>query len=100
MCGIITYTSKMVRGGRTFSRCLITKLKGLAEGNPRIRLYRSEVFLLDIEWWLGFSHVFNGKSIHRLDGLDKVVSMSTDASLTGYGPIGKAVSLTGKRYQN
>lgn len=46
-CGIISHVSKIIKGGRTFSRRLIERLKGLPEGNPRIRLTKQ--FHLDTQ---------------------------------------------------
>ena len=60
LCGILSHASKVVRGGRVFSRRIIDMLKGLPSGNPRVRI--TEDFLLDLEWWRQFSEHFNGKA--------------------------------------
>lgn len=83
LCGVIAYMGKIVRGGRTFSRRFISKLKGLPDGNPRIKL--SKEFILDLDWWWHFACLFNGKSLRPLKGKDTIITMSTDASLKGYG---------------
>lgn len=49
LCGIMSYASRVVRGGRTFSRRVIDLLKNLPVGATRIRL--SAQFRADLEWW-------------------------------------------------
>lgn len=83
LCGIIAHVAKIVRGGRIFSRRLLDKLKGLGEGNPRICL--SESFQLDIDWWLGFAHQFNGKSMIPIENSKSQIWLATDSSQIGYG---------------
>lgn len=58
LCGILSHCSKVVKGGRTFSRRIIDLLKGLPQHNARIRLSRE--FQEDIHWWRGFADTFNG----------------------------------------
>lgn len=82
LCGIVAHAAKLVRGGRTFSRRLIDKLKNI-EGNKRIRL--GSEFQNDIDWWLQFSTSFNGISKVVLCGIDHEIWFWTDASLSGYG---------------
>lgn len=83
LCGIIAHVAKIVRGGRIFSRRLLDKLKGLKEGNPRIRLSNS--FRLDMEWWLGFADQFNGRSMIPIENMRSQTWLATDSSQTGYG---------------
>ena len=59
LCGILAHCAKVVRGGRIFSSRVIDLLKALPEGNPRIRL--TDEFHLDLQWWIEFASVFNGK---------------------------------------
>ena len=37
LCGILSYCARIIRGARTFSRRVIDLLKGLPDGNPRIK---------------------------------------------------------------
>ena len=83
LCGIIAHCSKVVRGGRTFSRRIIDLLAGLKDGNPRIRL--SQEFCLDIEWWLNFAREFNGKENIIFPNTGDGYCFSTDSCLQGYG---------------
>ena len=83
LCGIIAHCSKVVRGGRTFSRRIIDLLSGLPDGNPRIRL--SSEFKLDMVWWLQFSNTFNGKEFIIFPNEGDGPFVATDASLKGYG---------------
>lgn len=55
--GVLAHCSKVVNGGRTFSRRIIDLLKGLHGGNPRI--YLNEAFKLDLNWWISWSRFFN-----------------------------------------
>ena len=48
LCGILSHCSKVVRGGRIFSRRVIDLLKGLIEGNPCVRL--KDEFKADLLW--------------------------------------------------
>ena len=43
-----------------FSRRIMDLLKGLSDGNPRVRI--TDDFTLDLEWWRQFSSTFNGKA--------------------------------------
>ena len=83
LCGILSHSSKVIKGGRTFSRRVIDLLKGLSEGNPRIRL--SDDFRKDLYWWDQFAEKFNGKEkiIHSTNGSQ--VHVFTDSCLEGYG---------------
>ena len=83
LCGIISHCSKVVRGGRTFSRRIIDLLKNLPKGNPRIRL--SEQFRLDIDWWTSFAAVFNGKERLIRQQVEVIPQVFTDSCLKGYG---------------
>lgn len=82
LCGIVAHAAKLVRGGRTFSRRLIDKLKNVV-GNKRIRL--GSEFQNDIDWWLQFSATFNGISKVVRAGAVGEMWFWTDASLSGYG---------------
>ena len=83
LCGILSHASKVIRGGRVFSRRIIDLLKDLPSGNQRVRL--NQDFSLDMEWWKQYSASFNGKAklIHSNFGDGPVVF--SDACLQGYG---------------
>ena len=83
LCGIIAHATKVVRGGRIFSRRLIDMLHGLGEGNPRVRLNRD--FHLDIQWWLEFARTFNGKEHIIQQNYGHGPILFTDSCLKGYG---------------
>lgn len=82
LCGLVAHASKLVRGGRTFSRRLIDKLATLTD-NRRVRL--GPDFVLDIEWWLQFAYRFNGITKRVLFNSGDGICCYTDASLSGYG---------------
>ena len=90
LCGIVAHCSKVIRGGRIFSRRLIDLLSGLGPNNPRIRL--TSDFLLDIDWWRKFSVTFNGqeKIIRKNFGEGPV--LFTDSWATVF-----AVTMTGRQ---
>ena len=83
LCGVLSHCSRVVRGGRTFSRRAIDMLKGMPEGNCRIKLTAS--FHEDLEWWSSFAALFNGVAcvIHYNYGDGPIVF--SDACLVGYG---------------
>ena len=85
LCGILSYSAKVIKGARTFSRRVIDLLKKLPEGNPRIRLTTD--FRYDMEWWDKCASSFNGYEyiIKRNEGDGPV--FYTDSSLTGYGMV-------------
>lgn len=82
-CGIIAHVTKIIKGGRTFSRRLIERLKGLPEGNTRIRL--SSEFHKDLYWWQEFARSFNGLSVYIPENEGGGLWYATDASQKGYG---------------
>lgn len=82
LAGILGHCSKVVRGGRVFSRRVIDTLKGLPEANVRITL--SKEFKLDLLWWKNFAAYFNGTTcIIEKDPMGPC--FYSDASLMGYG---------------
>ena len=83
LCGILSHCSKVVRGGRTFSRHVIDFLKGLIEGNPCVRL-RDE-FKADLLRWKDFASVLNGKEKIILPYSGCQPHVFTDSCLKGYG---------------
>ena len=85
LCGILAHCSKVVRGGRTFSRRIIDLLSGLPDGNPRITL--SSEFKLDLDWWRCFSTTFNGVACVIQHNYGMGPTLHTDSSFSGYGLI-------------
>ena len=83
LCGILAHASKVVRGGRVFSRRIIYLLKDLPQGNPRVCI--SDDFLLDLQWWRQFSANFNGKAQLIQNNFGQGPELFTDACLKGYG---------------
>ena len=83
LCGVLSHCSKVIKGARTFSRRVIDLLKGLGDGNPRVRL--TDGFLIDLQWWRDFASIFNGVSccipFNHGDGH----TIFTDSSQHGYG---------------
>lgn len=61
ICGIVSHPSKVIKGGRTFSRRMLDSLKGLAPSKKRVRL--SKEFRKDLSWWESVSTKFNGKEL-------------------------------------
>lgn len=83
LCGIVTHCSKVIRGGHTFSRCMMDMLKNLPEGNKRVRL--NQDFRHDLTWWQQCASIFNGTTIMIQDNVGQAPYFHTDASLNGYG---------------
>ena len=85
LCGILSYTSKVIKGARTFSRRVIDLLKALPDGNIRIKL--SAEFHSDLEWWRRWSPHFNGSAYIIDRNWGDGPTMYSDASLSGYGVV-------------
>lgn len=85
LSGTLSHCSRLVRGGRTFSRRAINLAKGLKELNSVICL--PEWFREDLKWWQSFASCFNGKVsfFDREDLCDEQVY--TDSSLSGFGGV-------------
>lgn len=83
ICGIISHASKVVKGGRTFSRRMLDLLKGLPATKKRVRL--SKEFLKDLCWWESLSATFNGREFIIPYNNGEGISFVTDASGHGYG---------------
>ena len=82
LCGVLAHCSKVICGGRTFSRRIIYLLSGLPEGNPRITLTKD--FHLDIEWWCRFAEKFNGVASLIKYNFGLGPTFFTDSTFTGY----------------
>ena len=85
LCGVLSYTAKVIKGARTFSRKVIDLLKGLPEGNPRVKL--SADFHADLDWWRRWSPQFNGAAYVIDRNWGEGPTIYSDASFSGYGAI-------------
>lgn len=85
LCGHLSHCAKVIHGGRTFSNRIIDLLRGLKEGNPRIKL--SSCFRQDIEWWQSWSASFNGEACLIEQNFGQGPVIQTDSCLQGYGAI-------------
>lgn len=85
LCGYLCHCAKVIRGARTFSHRLIQLLKGLPEGNPRIRL--TSEFKLDLCWWSRWAPTFNGDACMISRNYGQGPILSTDATLSGFGAV-------------
>ena len=59
--GQLAYASKVVKPGKTFTRCLIELLAGFRKSYYHIRL--NEEFKADLMWWMTFMSSWNGMAI-------------------------------------
>lgn len=82
LAGKLPHCSKVVRGGRVFSRRVIDLLRSLPQNNVRITL--SIGFRNDLIWRVKFSKHFNGTAL-ILEKTECRLSLYSDASLKGYG---------------
>ena len=83
LCGVISHASKVVRGGRTFSRRLINLAKSIHGKHDIISL--PDWFKADLQWWSSFCHVFNGKA-PIIDTKSLIhYPVETDSSMSGFG---------------
>lgn len=80
--GILSHASKVIKGGRTFSRSMLNLLKGLEPTKKRVWL--SKAFLMDLSLWESVSLVFNGKEIIIPQNDGRGLSFITDSSKKGY----------------
>lgn len=83
LCGVLAHCSKVIKGGRTFSRRIIDLLKGLPPRNKRIRL--SDEFIHDLCWWREFSAKFNGRNLMTKYNFGQGPWFCTDSCMGGYG---------------
>lgn len=83
LCGVLNNCSRVIRGGRNFTRRIVQLLKGLPKNNVRVNL--SHEFKADVMWWHRFAKRFNGVSaiIDSYELPHKQVYI--DASPMGYG---------------
>lgn len=85
LCGVLSHASKIVYGGRTFSRRIIELLKSLPEGNVRIKL--TGEFREDLAWWSRYAKRFNGVATMVKHHYQSGMEFATDASKKGYGAV-------------
>ena len=78
--GILAHASKVVKGGRTFTRNLYNMLHKVKKQHHKIRL--SAVARGDITWWLSFAEQFNGgKKIITASGYSTAVYSDSSTSV-------------------
>lgn len=83
LCGVLAHCSKVIKGGRTFSRRIIDLLKGLPPGNKRVRL--GDEFIHDLCWWREFSATFNGRNLMTKYNYGQGPWFCTHSCMGGYG---------------
>ena len=85
LCGVVSHASKVIRGGRTFSRRMINLANSCSGKWDIIGL--PDWFKADIMWWKQFCSIFNGKA----PVIDNKVFMNepvaTDSSMSGFGAV-------------
>lgn len=83
LAGSLAHCSKLVHGGRTFSRRVFNLIKLMPELGSVVRL--PGWFGSDLEWWAKFVKCFNGTVgiVSQLCQCEHV--MYTDSSLSGFG---------------
>lgn len=82
LVGYLAHCSKVVRGGRLFSRRIISLLRGLGD-KKRIRIPKS--IRLDLIWWQSFMRLFNGMATIIRYNYGSGPVIYTDACESGYG---------------
>lgn len=84
LCGLLAHASKVVRGGRYFSRRLIDTIGGMPENGTR-ELPKS--VLADINWWRVCLDQFNGKAciLDIEEGVFAAVIIKGDWFVCGVG---------------
>lgn len=85
LCGILAHASKVVYGGRTFSRRVIELLRKLPDRNVRLKL--SSEFKKDLAWWENYAKYFNGHATMVKHHYSQETKIYTDASKSGYGVV-------------
>lgn len=82
LVGYLAHCARIVRGGRLFSRRIVSLLKGIGN-KKRIRIPVS--IQLDLNWWRSFMSIFNGSASIIRFCFDVGPAVWTDACSTGYG---------------
>lgn len=83
LAGYLSHCSYVIRGSRVFVRRLINLINSLS--SSRSRCVIDELVRADLEWWLRFSLMFNGKAKIIGGTVDNDMYFCTDASLSGFG---------------
>ena len=83
LCGHLAHASRVVRGGRTFSRRLINFTKYMSNMSRRVMV--PDWLVDDLEWWSSFFSVYNGQCpiIKNISILE--LKVESDSSMTGFG---------------
>ena len=81
LAGKLNWACRVVYGGRTFLRRILDQTNQLNSPNAKFKLNKD--FYADLDWWLSFFSVFNGKHLF----LDKLptIDVQTDACTYGAG---------------
>lgn len=83
LAGVLSHCSRVVGGGRTFSRRILDLLIGLPEGNPRI--YLKQEFMLNLRWWMSWAAMFNGSCTLIRYNYGQGEYICLDSSSKGFG---------------
>lgn len=81
LTGLLGHCSTVVRGGRTFCRRLYNLHKMCVKNHLKVVRLSTEA-RYDIEWWLTFLRVFNGKTTVKKKSYP--MDMVSDSSMMGY----------------
>lgn len=81
LAGRLNWASQVVKGGRCYLRRILDIMKPLKQSHHKVLLPQS--FFADIQWWLQFLPVFNGKCLALNHA--PVHDVYVDASGTGVG---------------
>ena len=87
--GLLAHCSKVVKGCRTFCRCIYDAINSVKEPHFKVRL--SSGFRDDIKWWCGFAALFMvkpGYSGHLLSTSPPIVTHPTSAMEPSMGETG------------
>lgn len=82
LVGYLTHCSKVVRGGRLFSRRIVSLLRGLGD-RKHFRIPKH--IKLDLMWWQSFMKWFNGMATIIRYNYGSGLIIYTDACESGYG---------------
>jgi hypothetical protein len=92
LAGLLAHASKVVRGGRTFTRRIYDLCGRAKRFHHSIRL--NNEFRLDLKWWLEFVRDFNGTAC-IIPPVDPVLCTYSDASFFGFSATFEDDWLTG-----
>ena len=81
LAGRLNWASRVVRGGRSYLRRVLNTMNAIKLPHHKARL--SESFCKDINWWLNYLRVFNGKRMFSYTTICEPVYV--DACNTGAG---------------